>query len=188
MHCPSYCNLPGICHKPAWFWHDETSPTNSDKKKQQQKMFFIQLLNTIIFLSSQPFISFLFFMAHTHIFTQNSVLHTTCQEEQISLSTEIKNHYFDSFTNSFDPECGRQITGCCPVMIWTIIFVHVQAHKGWLLLWSRHFRKLSITSLSDTLHAIASASLATMPNCRKRQRTSTREADRNWKKEGEGAV
>lgn len=98
MHCPSYCNLEGICHNLTW-WN--LPYEQWQKKKQQQKMSFIQHLNTIIFLSSEPFMSFLFLMAHTHTFTQNSILHTTCQEEHISLSTEIKNHYFDSFANSY---------------------------------------------------------------------------------------
>lgn len=38
---------------------------------------------------------------HAHVRLIQGILHRTRQEEQMSLSTEIKNHYFDSFTNSY---------------------------------------------------------------------------------------
>lgn len=81
----------------------------------------------------------------------------TGEEEKMSLSTEIKNHYFDSFTNSFVSlalEDGWQdavdvlirgliFTGTCGASYRTVVM----------------FRQSPITYVSITLHAAVNMSL-----------------------------
>lgn len=95
LKCPSYCNLPGICHNLAW-WN---LPYERDKTTTTKNIFHTTFKHHYIsFLWTFHLFSFPY---GAHPYIQNSILHTTCQEEHISLSTEIKNHYFDSFTNSY---------------------------------------------------------------------------------------
>lgn len=92
------------------------------------------------------------------------ILYRTRQEEQMSLSTEIKNHLlWQLYKQRCQPDCGRQMMGWCLAMIWTVIFVHVQAHINSFYRAVVIFRKLPVTGARDTLHAVGDASLEEKP-------------------------
>lgn len=90
------------------------------------------------------------------------------------------------------PDCGRQMRGCRFVMIWTVIFVHVQAHTADFYCTVVIFRKLPLTSVCSTLHAVRGTSLAVIPTGGKREKARTRERQQKMKnrqssKQGEGS-
>lgn len=87
----------------------------------------------------------------------NPIPQETCEEEQMSLSTEIKNHYFDSFTNSFvssavEDEWQDDVN----VLIWSLIFTGKYGASYRVVVTCR---QLPITYVSVTLHAAVNMSL-----------------------------
>lgn len=81
----------------------------------------------------------------------------TSEEEQTSLSTDIKNHYFDSFTNSFVSsavEDGWQ--DAVDVLIRSLILIGTCGTSYRTVV---RFRQSPITYVSVTLHAAVNTSL-----------------------------
>lgn len=78
------------------------------------------------------------------------------------LSEEIKNHYFDSFTNSYvTPTVEDKWQDAAFVMIWTFHFFgecaskNNELHRADVI-----FAKLPLTTISSALHAVVNMSLA----------------------------
>lgn len=79
------------------------------------------------------------------------------EEEQMSLSTEIKNRYFDSFTNSYVSSAVEdEWQDAADVLIRSLIFTGT---CGTLYLPVVRFRQSSITYVSVALHAAVNMSL-----------------------------
>lgn len=120
-------------------------------------MITLPVSNTTIWLYPQHHIQ-----EHmTHAFL--GILHRTHQGEQMSLSTGIKNHYSDTFTNSYVTPNVEDKWWTPPCGFWAVNFVHMQAHFLDTMK-SLFFLKLTTSSPSNTLHTAESMSLKLITN------------------------
>ncbi len=109
------------------------------------QMFFLCKTGVTTLLTSPPS-RLTHAHAHTHTqctsysghFAQNSSRGT-----DVIINRDKESLLWQLYKQLCHPECGRQMTGCFLVMIWTVIFVHVQAHRDIFLLRSRYFRKVA---------------------------------------------
>lgn len=126
LKCPSYCNLPGICHNLAW-WN---LPYERDKTTTTKNIFHTTFKHHYIsFLWTFHLFSFPY-CAHPYIHSKQHFTHNLSRGTYIIINRDKESLLWQLHKQLCYPERGRQITGCCPVMIWTAIFVHMQAHRA----------------------------------------------------------